>query len=78
MHLAEQIGTYNLDFLNFRCGENFSMYPKKIEISDSGKGKHTTPIPSNAKMAVPKNRGRFFQSAIHGLVFIDGKSWNTK
>lgn len=38
---------------------------------------HTTPIPSNAKMAVPKNKGSCVHSAICGLAPTDGKSWNT-
>lgn len=37
----------------------------------------TTPIPSNAKMAVPKKSGHLCQSVMYGTVFVDGTSWNT-
>lgn len=37
----------------------------------------TTPIPSRAKMAVPKNKGHKCQSAMYGNDFADGTSWNT-
>lgn len=34
----------------------------------------TTPIPSNAKIAVPKKSGHLCQSVIYGTDFVDGTS----